>query len=196
MPSWLKRWTRRPTVEGVVAEGLGDGGGRVALEGHQDHGQAQGEAEGTMEEGQEVGAIVDGGRCEDVRWGQTGGGLVVGLLRVVTRLPRSRRCTSPRPVAWPITRKISGTPLRDSARTFGQPDPMVALAVARAARREPDLSTAQLDGPALQWHWPRHELDPPGRLRHVAGGSPAPQPRRDPAGRRRGRWLRIARWRC
>jgi len=98
MPSWLKRWTRRPTVEGVVAEGLGDGGGRVALEGHQDHGQAQGEAEGTMEEGQEVGAIVDGGRCEDVRWGQTRDGLVNGLLRILMRLLRFRGPPPP----WPV----------------------------------------------------------------------------------------------
>ena len=70
---------------------------------------------------------------------------------------------------------------RDSARTYGKSDPIDALAVARAALREPDLPTAQLDGPArevrllvdhrealvgertrvinrLRWHL--HELDP------------------------------------
>jgi transposase len=70
---------------------------------------------------------------------------------------------------------------RDSARTYGKSDPIDALAVARAALREPDLPLAQLDGPArdlrllvdhredlvrdrtghinrLRWHL--HELDP------------------------------------
>lgn len=70
---------------------------------------------------------------------------------------------------------------RTSARTYGKSDPIDALAVARAALREPDLPTAQLDGPArelrllvdhredllgertgyinrLRWHL--HELDP------------------------------------
>ena len=70
---------------------------------------------------------------------------------------------------------------RDSARTYGKSDPIDALAIARAALREPDLPTAQLDGPArelrllvdhredlvadrtahinrLRWHL--HELDP------------------------------------
>lgn len=70
---------------------------------------------------------------------------------------------------------------RDSARTYGKSDPIDALAVARAALREPDLPTAQLDGPTrelrllvdhredlvaertrhinrLRWHL--HELDP------------------------------------
>ena len=70
---------------------------------------------------------------------------------------------------------------RDSARTCGKSDPIDALAVARAALREPDLPVAQLDGPArelrllvdhredlvrdgtghinhLRWHL--HELDP------------------------------------
>ena len=36
---------------------------------------------------------------------------------------------------------------RDSARTFGKSDPIDALAVARAALREPDLPVARLDGP-------------------------------------------------
>ena len=70
---------------------------------------------------------------------------------------------------------------RDSARTFGKSDPIDALAVARAALREPNLPVAQLDGPAreirllvdhreslvaertrvinrVRWHL--HELDP------------------------------------
>lgn len=37
--------------------------------------------------------------------------------------------------------------VRDSARTYGKSDPIDALAVARAAQREPDLPTARLDGP-------------------------------------------------
>ena len=36
---------------------------------------------------------------------------------------------------------------RDSARTYGKSDPIDALAVARAALREPDLPVARLDGP-------------------------------------------------
>ena len=71
--------------------------------------------------------------------------------------------------------------VRDSARSYGKSDPIDALAVARAALREPDLPTARLDGPArevrllvshredlvaertriinrLRWHL--HELDP------------------------------------
>jgi transposase len=70
---------------------------------------------------------------------------------------------------------------RNSARTFGKSDPIDALAVARAALREPDLPAARLDGPdrevrllvdhreslvaertrliaRLRWHL--HELDP------------------------------------
>ena len=71
--------------------------------------------------------------------------------------------------------------VRDSARSYGKSDPIDALAVARAALREPDLPIARLDGPArevrllanhrddlvaertriinrLRWHL--HELDP------------------------------------
>jgi transposase len=71
--------------------------------------------------------------------------------------------------------------IRDSARTVGKSDPIDALAVARAALREPDLPMARLDGPdrelrllvdyreslveqrtrcvgRLRWHL--HELDP------------------------------------
>jgi transposase len=36
--------------------------------------------------------------------------------------------------------------VRDSARSYGKSDPIDALAVARAALREPDLPTARLDG--------------------------------------------------
>jgi transposase len=77
---------------------------------------------------------------------------------------------------------------RDSARTYGKSDPIDALAVARAALREPDLPLARLDGPSrelrllvdhredllrertahinrLRWHL--HELDP--------GWDPAPR---------------------
>ncbi len=75
---------------------------------------------------------------------------------------------------------------RDAARSYGKSDPIDALAVARAALREPDLPTAQLDGPArdvrllvdhrddlvaertrainrLRWHL--HEVDPRGSHR-------------------------------
>lgn len=71
--------------------------------------------------------------------------------------------------------------VRDSARTYGKSDPIDALAVARAALREPDLPVARLDGPErdvrllvdhreslvaertrvikrLRWHL--HEIDP------------------------------------
>jgi len=70
---------------------------------------------------------------------------------------------------------------RDAARTYGKSDPIDALAVARAALREPNLPVARLDGPSrelrllvdhredlvrdrtaqvnrLRWHL--HELDP------------------------------------
>jgi len=39
---------------------------------------------------------------------------------------------------------------RDSARTYGKSDPIDALAVARAALREPNLPTAWLDGPSRE----------------------------------------------
>ena len=78
---------------------------------------------------------------------------------------------------------------RDSARSYGKSDPIDALAVARAALREPGLPSARLDGPErelrllvdhredlvaertrviyrLRWHL--HELDPdwdPGAAR-------------------------------
>jgi len=71
--------------------------------------------------------------------------------------------------------------VRSSSRTYGKSDPIDALAVARAAQREPDLAVARLDGPdrevrlitehreslvaertraicRLRWHL--HELDP------------------------------------
>ncbi len=41
---------------------------------------------------------------------------------------------------------------RDAARTYGKSDPIDALAVARAALREPNLPVACLDGPErCQW---------------------------------------------
>lgn len=70
---------------------------------------------------------------------------------------------------------------RDSARTYGKSDPIDALAVARAALREPELPTACLDGPEREvrlltdhretlvaertrvvnrLRWYLHELDP------------------------------------
>jgi transposase len=80
---------------------------------------------------------------------------------------------------------------RDAARTYGKSDPIDALAVARAALREPDLPTAHLDGPARtvrllvdhrddlvaertrvinRLRWQLHELDPsftlPARTLH------------------------------
>jgi transposase len=39
---------------------------------------------------------------------------------------------------------------RDAARSYGKSDPIDALAVARAALREPDLPAAHLDGPARE----------------------------------------------
>lgn len=76
--------------------------------------------------------------------------------------------------------KLTGH-VRDSARAYGKSDPIDALAVARAAQREPGLPAARLDGPdrdvrlltghreslvaertrvicRLRWHL--HELDP------------------------------------
>jgi transposase len=71
--------------------------------------------------------------------------------------------------------------VRDSARTYGKSDPIDALAVARAALREPDLPAAHLDGPErdvrllvdyretlvaertrliCRLRWNLHELDP------------------------------------
>jgi hypothetical protein len=55
-----------PHGGGAGAEELSDGAGRGAMEGPQDHEQAQGEAQGTVEKGQELGVIGDRGRCEDV----------------------------------------------------------------------------------------------------------------------------------
>ncbi|WP_245671706.1 transposase [Nocardia amamiensis] len=82
---------------------------------------------------------------------------------------------------------------RDSARTYGKSDPIDALAIARAALREPDLPVARLDGvereiqllvdhredlvtertraiARLRWHL--HELDPgstpPGKLERAS----------------------------
>jgi hypothetical protein len=69
-----------------------------------------------VEEGWELGVIVAGGGCEDVAWGHTGDGLVGGVL-VAMGLLRFRRRTLPRQVAWSMTRKTSGTPLRSAETT-------------------------------------------------------------------------------
>ena len=92
--------------------------------------------------------------------------------------------------------------VRDSARTYGKSDPIDALAVARAAQREPDLPVARLDGPdrelrllvdhreslvaertrlicRLRWHL--HELDPAGNRRPAASTPNAPSTRSDAA---------------
>jgi transposase len=74
---------------------------------------------------------------------------------------------------------------RTAGRTYGKSDPIDALAVARAALREPDLPVARLDGPARELRllvdhrddlvaertrvinrlrWPLHELDPSWQL--------------------------------
>ena len=90
--------------------------------------------------------------------------------------------------------------VRDSARSYGKSDPIDALAVARAALREPDLPTARLDGierevrllvdhredlvaertriiARLRWHL--HELDPVGRHRqNWSGTAPSTRSRR------------------
>jgi hypothetical protein len=70
---------------------------------------------GAVEEGQELGVIVGGGRCEGVPWAHTSDGLVNGWLRDLTRLLRFRR-TSPRQGAWPMTCKTSGTLLKACRR--------------------------------------------------------------------------------
>ena len=82
--------------------------------------------------------------------------------------------------------------VRDSARSYGKSDPIDALAVARAALREPDLPVARLDGvereirllvdhredlvaertriiAGLRWHL--HELDLVGRHRQSWSGT-------------------------
>lgn len=97
---------------------------------------------------------------------------------VSRRLERDLLAAGERIVRVP-PKLMAGT--RDSARTAGKSDPIDALAVARAALREPDLPAAHLDGPArevrllvdhredlvaertriinrLRWHL--HELDP------------------------------------
>lgn len=83
--------------------------------------------------------------------------------------------------------------VRDSARSFGKSDPIDALAVARAALREPDLPIARLDGV-------EHEL----RLlvdhrEDLVAERPASSPgcagictSSTPAGYRRRRWSKTA----
>ena len=60
------------------------------------------------------------------------------------RLERDLLLAGERVVRVP-TKLMTGC--RDSARTYGKSDPIDALAVARAALREPDLPAAVLDGP-------------------------------------------------
>jgi transposase len=97
---------------------------------------------------------------------------------------------------------------RDAARSFGKSDPIDALAVARAALREPSLPTARLDGrerevrllvdhredlvaertrmiSRLRWHL--HELDPSAEPPRENAQPPAqPRPARPSPGERRG----------
>jgi transposase len=60
---------------------------------------------------------------------------------------------------------------RDSARTYGKSDPIDALAVARAALREPGLPTAHLDDTARELRLlVDHRVDlVAGRTRHING---------------------------
>jgi transposase len=94
------------------------------------------------------------------------------------RLERDRLAAGERIVRVP-PKLMANT--RDSARTYGKSDPIDALAIARAAQREPGLPTARLDGKdreirllvdhredlvaertriisRLRWHL--HEIDP------------------------------------
>ena len=105
--------------------------------------------------------------------------------------------------------------VRDAARTYGKSDPIDALAVARAALREPDLPVARLDGPErelrllvdhredlvhertrvisrLRWHL--HELDPAlGARRRIAEPRPQPRPGRPQLAGVEGTVARLAR---
>ncbi len=78
------------------------GGGQGALEGDRRY-QASGEAKGAVEEGQEPGSIVDGGRDEDVRWTQASDGLVDGLTKDPHRAPFFSEPSA----------TVSGGPVRD-----------------------------------------------------------------------------------
>ena len=92
--------------------------------------------------------------------------------------------------------------VRDSARTYGKSDPIDALAVARAAQREPALPSARLDGAdrdvrllsdhretlvaertrvicRLRWHL--HELDPAWEPKADPSTEPPPWTRSQPA---------------
>ncbi|PSK68010.1 hypothetical protein B0E53_00085 [Micromonospora sp. MH33] len=78
---------------------------------------------------------------------------------------------------------------RDAARSYGKSDPIDALAVARAALREPDLPAAQLDGPAREVRLLTDHRDdlvaertrtinrPPWISSRAAGCSPSRSPR-------------------
>ena len=142
------------------------------------------------------------GHLELLRLGRAGGPSAAGRWRTAgtsrgasRRDLRARRRVGragARPSSWPGARR--------SAREPGKSDPIDALAVARAALREPDLPIARLDGPErevrllvdhrddlvaertraqnrLRWHL--HELMPGRRARgplastgdHVLGGA-------------------------
>lgn len=117
-----------------------------------------------------------------VRWGDQFGGdrrwAVEDCRHLSRRLERDLLAAGEQIVRVP-PKLMAGT--RKSARTYGKSDPIDALAVARAALREPDLPAARLDGPErelrlladhredlvadrtrmigrLRWHL--HELDP------------------------------------
>jgi transposase len=134
-------------------------------------------------------ASTTAGHLELLAWAQSQGGqrswAVEDCRHVSRRLERDLLVAGERIVRVP-PKLMAGA--RRSARTYGKSDPIDALAVARAALREPDLPTARLDGPErelrllvdhredlvgervramarLRWHL--HELDP--------GWEPAPR---------------------
>jgi transposase len=83
---------------------------------------------------------------------------------------------------------------RNSARSFGKSDPIDALAVARAARREPDLPVAVLEGPDRhcasssiigRTSWPSGHVLSVGCVGAFTSSTPSPT-------RRRVRWTEPA----
>lgn len=112
------------------------------------------------------------GQDDERRWAVEDGRQVAG--RLVAQLLRAGEA-----VVWVPPKLMANA--RTSARTRGKSDPIDALAVARAALREPGLAAAQLQGPALavrlvadhrehlvaertrminRLRWHRHDLDP------------------------------------
>jgi transposase len=127
---------------------------------------------------------TDAGHLQLLRWvsgtfpGEVVQFAVEDCRHVSTRLERALLSAGARVVRVP-PKLMAGT--RASARTRGKSDPIDALAIGRAALREPDLSVAEHDGPSrevkllvdhredlvnartraqnrLRWHL--HELDP------------------------------------